>query len=572
MTELGQKLDALESNLDLICHLLRNKIYVPALKILEFFIPLHIDNLETISSNTKFNSQFHQFLISEESYIYDRLVGLIKNQIDTNKDDEDKSKLLLSFWINFICNQIATIMKQNQNLFFNSNKGLQHVCYVLDQLILNVFTNEELRKTFVDLISVKSSEMQAVKMPPSNALAGWLNLNNTSRKCDWTTPLHYLYEKYNQNIYFSYILIKADYLKIEKLWEEILFQMAINTNLTIDQVLKTVCSNFNISCLPQNFLPVNAWAKLAIECPEKHPLTPLILFNFFVSFFSTSNNGGSLGLRTVSKVLLRNVKTKINLLSDLYSKQLMDSIVNEKESENNKELNNLYKAFQLWIEDNHLHDAFVDLNHLSSDYMIDLLRTVFTNNANLIVKYIDMDLIGEQIKKSYKWWLEVSCLKTNQTAQTNSELIKQHYQLSKFAKIEKLEMKIYKEKNKRKDLWNDFKNKDLNVVLEMLKTRIECVMEETRLFDQKLEKLAMLNVSFLSALSELHTNVSKTLIMHVGCDETEGCTGPSQITFEFTEDKKDESKQQLINSNRLDYHYLLRGSIVIRSMVFYSFF
>ena len=559
MTDIGQKLDTLDSNLDLICHLLRNKIYVPALKILEFFIPLHIKNLETISNHLKFNSLFNQLLISEEKYIYDRLVGLIRNQLQAAQKNQEQCNQLISFWITFICNQTTNIMKQNQNSWFiNSNRGLHHVCYVLDQLILNVFTNEELRKTVIDLISVKSSEMQALKIPQSNALTSWLPLNNANKRSeDWTTPLHCLYEKYNKNIYFSFILIKADYLKIEKLWEEILFQMAINTSLTIDQVLKNVCTNFNVSQLPHNFLPVNAWAKLAIECPDDHPLMALILFNFFVSFFSSSNNGGSLGLRTVSKLLLRNVKTKINQLSDTYSKQLMKSIVNEKANESDNKLGHIFAAFQLWIEDNHLHDAFVDLNHLSPNYMVDFLRTVFTNNTHIIEKYVDCNLINSQIEQSYKWWLEVSYLKTDQVELNNKELIKQQ-QLTSLSKIEKLEMPIYKEKNKRKELWIDLKNKDLAVIIDILKSKIECVMEETRSFDQKLEKLAMLNVNFLSALSDLHKNVPKTQIIHMACEESEGCTGASQITFEFKEDKKDEAKQQLINANRLDYHYLLK--------------
>ena len=562
MTDAGQKQDALESNLDLICHLLRNKIYVPALKIIEFFIPLHASNLETILNHIKFNNLFNQLLVSEENYIYDRLVGLIRNQLQAHKNDQAKSNQLISFWINFICNQTISIMKQNQNSWFsgNSNRGLQHVCYILDQLILNIFTNEELRKSVIDLISVKSSEMQALKIPQSNALTSWLPLNNTNKKDDWTTPLHCLYEKFNQNIYFSFCLIKADYLKIEKLWDEILFQMAINTNLTIDQVLKNVCTNFNVSCLPQNFLPVNSWAKLAIECPDDHPLMALTLFNFFVSFFSNSNNSGSLGLRIVSKTLLRNVKTKINQLTDVYSKQLMKSIVNEKEiNENSKKLNQLFKAFQLWIEDNHLHDAFVDLNHLSLDYMVDFLRTVFTNNTSIIDKYVDANLIDSQIEKGYKWWLEVSYLKTDQLdSESRQETLVKQQQLTTFSKIERLEMPIYKEKNKRKELWLDLKNKDLTVIIDMLKTKIEYVMEETRLFDQKLEKLVMLNVNFLSTLSELHKNLPKTLVIHMGCDENEGCTGASQITFDFKEDKKDDQKQQLISANRLDYHYLFK--------------
>jgi len=559
MTDIGQKLDALESNLDLICHLMRNKIYVPALKIIEFFIPLHIRNLENISNHPKFNALFNQLLISEENYIYDRIVGLIRDQLNANKDKPEQSNNLISFWINFMCNQTTIIMKQNQNSWFiNSNRGLHHVCYVLDQLILNVFRNEELRKTVIDLVSVKSSEMQALKIPQSNSLTSWLPLNNMNKKSDdWTTPLHCFYEKYNQNIYFSFILIKADYLKIEKLWEEILFQMAINTSQTIDQVLKNVCNNFNVSQLPYNFLPVNAWAKLAIDCPNDHPLMSLILFNFFVSFFSSSNNGGSLGLRTVSKVLLRNVKTKINQLTDIHSKQMMKSIANEQESPNDVKLSHLYKAFQLWIEDNHLHDAFVDLNHLPPDYMVDFLRTVFTNNTHIIDKYVDNKLIDNQIQKAYKWWLEVSYLKTDQVLIDDQEIIKKE-QILKFSKIEKLEMPVYKEKNKRKELWIDFKNKEVDVIIDILKSKIECVMEETRLFDQKLDKLAMLNVNFLSALTELHKNVPKTMIIHTGCDQSDGCTGASQITLEFKEDKKDESKQQLINSNRLDYHYLLK--------------
>ena len=345
MTETGQKLDALETNLDLICHLLRNKIYVPALKVLEFFIPLHINNLEAISNHVKFNMLFNQLLISEETHIYDRLVGVIRNQLQAHQSSADKSNQLISFWINFICNQTTTIMKQNQNSWFiNSNRGLQNVCYVLDQLILNVFANDELRRTVIDLISVKSSEMQTLKIPQSNALTSWLSLNNSNKRDDWTTPLHCLYEKYNQNVYFSFILIKADYLKIEKLWEEILFQMAINTNLTIDQVLRNVCTNFNVSCLPLNFLPVNAWAKLAIECPQDHPLMALILFNFFVTFFSSSNNGGSLGLRTISKVLLRNVKTKINQLADHYSKDMMKLIADCKASEDVNRMSQLFKG------------------------------------------------------------------------------------------------------------------------------------------------------------------------------------------------------------------------------------
>lgn len=189
--------------------------------------------------------------------------------------------------------------------------------------------------------------------------------------------------------------------------------------------------------------------------------------------------------------------------------------------------------------------------------MVDFLRTVFTNSSHIIDKYVDGDLIRSHIERGYKWWSQVSCLKIDQSVISIQELTKQQ-QLTVFAKFEKLEMPIYKEKNKRKELWIDFKNKDLSVVIDVLKTKIEYVLEETRLFDQKLEKLAMLNVGFLSALSDLHRNLPKTMVIHMGCDESDGCTGAAQITFEFNEDKKDEAKQKLIDSNRLDYHYLLK--------------
>lgn len=593
MTDIGQNQSLLDFNLEMISHLLLNRIYVPALQLLSWFIPFHLKNSEMILSNVKLQTVLNQMISLEDDTIGHRLLGIIRLQFNRHLDQQEQ---LLNFWTFLLCEQASIILRQASNAWFIGQlKGLRQIVSLLNNIAIFTFRNEKLFNQLVELLSVKSSEMQSLKLPASGMLGNLLTIAAAPKKCDWITPMHYLYERCSDQTWFAYLLIKSDYLKIEKLWDEIQIELSLHSEYKIDKVTKTVCANYNVTMLPFPLLPVNAWMQLVLETPDEHPLMPLIWYNFFSYFFASPGPGGSLGLRCVIPELLKKGKAKLATMIDHYHRLWSSHISNPmhsdgKENDYIESLLKLYRAYALWIDDTHLHDAYVDVEHLEARYMSEHFKQVLIGNEAPFRAYLDYRLMDQQLQTADKSWQEVIALHQAPFAvQEDDHVAHNSSFLSKFKRLElSCEPVLSAVNNVTSNSSNSSGAKNngdedliesvdfvADLVMPILKNYIRCIIEETDTFDKKLEQLTQLNCQLLADFELLYKNVPNKVTKKVPCDkdgyDPDGCTGPANIQFEFQENVKICNNFKLIEQNRMNYNYIMNEILDIPSSKLISY-
>ncbi|RWS06065.1 ectopic P granules protein 5-like protein [Dinothrombium tinctorium] len=550
MTETGHSLSSYNANLELLTTLINEKNYIPALDVLQWFIPFYINKLEETLIDVKYIGAMNHLLLSEENEILKLAIGLIHYQFSHFIDIK---KEIFTYWINLLCEILQVVLKQySSSWFMASSKGLQQVTYLLDNIIMLMFTDDSFSNIVTDLLIQKTNEMQTLKLPSSG---GWFSWGSHSRRSEWISPLHFMSDKAPDKVWFGWALIKSDVVKTEKIWEEILSEMNNNIDISVETAVKNVCTRMNAPLLPLSVLPINAWAKLAIDCPIDHVLMPLLWYNFFNCYFASIGTGGSMGLRVVGEALSKQLKLKLQTLIEHYHK-LWVGFTTDSESESINDrpyanLTRLCRAFLLWLEDNHLHDAFVDVERLPLQYCTELLKSVMNNSESLIRNYVNEESLENQIQCFSNFWQEVKSLQGKIT-----QLLKiiSFFDFVNFSDIKPFLPPEYKDTN-LKSIKIDEKelvNYKCSTILSLLQQHIRLLLEEnkyfvyyflfinlfifTRYFDNRLTKLSNLNAAYIELLSNNYDNLRKELTLKIPCDkdgyDPDGCTGPGIITFE----------------------------------------
>ena len=425
MTDVGHSDHSFDSAVEMIIHLASSRCYIQSLNILHHFIPLHASRLESLKNNSKFVSSFYQLVMSDESLLLNFLIGLIKQQIDTS---EDKKEIIL-FWIGIFCEiTLLTFKQYSSSWFIASSKGLEQIVYLINEVVAYVFLDDDLMTSVVNFFGQKLNEMQIVKMT-SNSISNWFTFNSNAKKLDFITPFHFLWERYSDKIWLAWLLIKSDSQRLEKLWEAILIEMRQSVDPQVDNVIKSVCKSFNRSIIPSKLLPINSWSKLALDVENDHPLVPLIWYNFFLCFFSNPTCGGSFGLRFVSESVIIKLKTKLNLLIDYHHKIWSDnqSSNRNEDSEINSNLIKYYRASLLWLQDLHLHDPFVDVDHLPEQYSTELLKCVMNGLESKYRSFVNDSKIFKSYLRYIQSWADVKTLKIEPGCSKNDGLTSRNY-------------------------------------------------------------------------------------------------------------------------------------------------
>lgn len=346
--------------------------------------------------------------------VVDSLIGSIKKQIE---DDRDKKELAI-FWIKLLCELAHLVFqKYSASWFVSSPRGLQQLVHIFDQIISFLFVDNPLLEVVIDTFSQHMPDIQNTKQP-QQGVSRWIPWTGSNKKCDWTTPFHYFWDKFPDKIWFTFLVTKADSFRMSKIWESIVNEMSTNIDMPAEIAIRKICERFYRTPIPLTFLPINEWARIILQSPPSHPLLPFLWFNFFSDFFANSPTGGSSGLRLVPEILMKRLKAKLDLFIDYHHKTLtqpkknFEPEISSKEIHFHTEMIKFYRAAILWLQDFHLHDAFVDVDHLTPQYQVEMLKFVMNSVDTMFRNFVDLEKITELSSYYTKWFHELKNINT----------------------------------------------------------------------------------------------------------------------------------------------------------------
>lgn len=567
MTEQGHRVDCLDDNLDLLIHLLTGKNYIQSLSILSWFVPLHIDSTERMIKNSKFIAAINSLLVWEQDDLLERILGLIKNQLESHADLKVK---ILSFWIHLLFEVSTAVIKMwSSSWFLASKSGLQQVCFLFDSLIELTASDDLLHSTFMEFFKSKTFDELYAKQMSSSGLFSWITVPFTSnplKKCEWITPFHVLQSKYPEKIWLSWLVIKTDMEKMKEIWHQIVAEMDTHYELPPDVIIKSVCTSRNLPVIPQALLPVYAWGRLIIETPVEHSNFPVICFNFFKCYFSSTGESGSMGHKFVSKIMLTAIQSKMNSIADyhhrewslLHSSTPESALINH-HAENKK----LYTAFSKWLDQENLHDAFVDFQHLNvklqqsnANCYTEILKLAMEGESEkVIASFVDHGPIFALEEHLMKLWLDIKVFDSDvhplvlDFSEIHADITDSPKACPPSVATVDTFVPLYSpQENKSMQNSSSF--------ISMLQQNIHSVMEEGKFFQGRMEKLTKLSSQLLALVPGLYQNLQKNITVKKTCDkdsyDAEGCSGAASITFNFLEAKEDARVAREIEKHRMD--------------------
>lgn len=566
MTETGHRPDLLESNLDLLISLVNSKNYIQFLSILSCFVPLNIDQSEVIIKSKKFISCFVHLILWDQNKVLDRLLGLIKKQLETHSEAKIK---ILSFWTNLFYDTICFSLKQSSSWFSLSLlKGHQQtlqqkVVHLLDSLMGVTFDDEDLQNYLVKFISDKPFDELFFKQISSSGLLSFLSFGSSqsSKSCEWITPFHVLQVKFPDKHWLRCLIIKSDMIKMDQYWMDIVSEMNVNFEISDEDVIKRICSKRSVGLIPLDLLPINSWAKLIIDIPVDHTHVPIICYNFFKCFFSSSSHSGSVGLRFIhERNCIKSLKTKISKMVD-YQYSLWSTVASGPLVNFHSETTKLYRAFLKWLDDPHLHDPFVDLLRLPAQYYVDVLQKVMEEeNEGAVSPFINRSLVIEREDSFKNLWREVKeyTVDKNNASNPNSKSQSEpdatededRPKPCPTIRVESIESFI-------RVTSDEIRNSNKSALASLIQHNIRCIMDDTKYFDSRLQKLHEVNKSLVSSIPEKYKNTSKDIILTATCDkdgyDENGCSGAAKIRMCFSEATENMTISREMEHNRIEF-------------------
>ncbi|KAI1290210.1 Ectopic P granules protein 5 -like protein [Halotydeus destructor] len=550
MTNKGHKQENIQTNTEAIIHLLTSQNYIQTLKILAWFIPLNIDNSSSLISNNKFLVAFNS-LLCESNELADRLLGMIRIQLT----DSPIKSAILSFWLKLLYEIAALIIKQWSTSWFATGKGLQRVVHVIDNLIELTSQDDELHQLLLEFVRDKPYDDLFVKQISSSHLFSWLPWRAAgadNRRCDWLSPFNVLKQKFPDKLWLSWIVIEADMQKMEKCWEEVVSDMGVNVELEVENALKAVCVRNDVSFIPLDFLPINAWAQLIVSSSLDFPLLPVFWYNYYCCFFTNASGSGSVGHRVVKPDTLRLLKTKVNNLVEHHHCLWLSA--SDVETKKHHAANvKLYRSYLQWMEDDQLHEPYVDIVRLPPQYDVELLKTVLESTSEREVsKYVSKSKLEERQECYTKLWSEIVELDSSSQPLVSEE-----------DEIEECELDSAQACNPGnldgvETFATTLTNRYIDPValLPLLKHIIKIILDEAKFFESRLKKMEDLDRVYIDKVADLYENRKREITLKLQCNELDGkgCTGSSALTFEFFEATENQVVAKEIARNRTSYN------------------
>lgn len=552
----------------------------PSLMSMKFLTICHLNDLaENVAKDLKTIEFFTTIMTSNCDA--NQIASLIQCQFQHLK--QYRQIQLSNFYIRVLLEVATNIDKQlSSSWFSNSEHSLEKIACILDYLAKFNFTTQRLeiiRKFYDCSYSVQSNKSSGASG------SGWFgslftanssNANSTRR--EFLTMLHLLSQKFKKYTWLRWITTECDALRLEKIWEDLVLYLSTNDGVNLDSAIKKVCPHVNASIL-KSTLPIHSWLEQIFDIVESdwsHPLCPLILYNFFLNYFSNSLNGVSVGHKLVPQETLNELKTKLDALHKRHSYKHLNHTPPSAVKQNS--LAQLYRAYRLWLDDPSLQDAYIDMDKLGHDYLVSLLKAVLESSVeDSCVQYIDIQSIDIQNRNLGQIWASTTRLGTeyltrsfilvesdqDETAEILDDLdnnevsdaaalfatSSSHGETSQDISDKRDSPSIMDEEIITTQQQDETTQLPLEEIVKNLKRNSEYVFKESSIFESNIRELAKIKSEVIELITQLYTNKKREVKIIKSCSE-----GPSEcsteIKFDIDEAKIDARRSECLQDRQ----------------------
>jgi len=557
----------------------------PSLLVMKFFTVCHLSDLEEIAvRNSKCLDYFNALVTNK--FDATRVASLIMSQLDKLK--QFRQLQLSQFYIHVFLEVAGILTRRISASWFSTDEvSLDGVARLLDYLVQFNFATQrmEIIHKFYDCAYVIKDSS------PHQSGSGWLGsilvsnpTNADTTRREFITTLHALSQKFKAYFWLRWVTTECDTLRLEKIWEDIVSYLSGNETANLDSAIRRVCPQVNASLL-KSILPINSWIRQIFDIMESelsHPLCPLIWYNFFLNYFANSLNGTSVGSKLVQQDTLITLKIRL------------DSLINYHLFKKQTSLAKLYLAYKQWIQDSSLRDAYVDMDRLSEDYLVPLLKTVMElSGSDACMQYIDLESVRLRNRDLMQVWLAVTRLNYDHSIKgmmfvesvaddsllmlTNAEDSVSENASTEGHKIHSAEIKPKKSKNStlasqaedelRRPLRNSTPapedgDDSFDKIFELIRKNFNHVFEEANIFTMNINELGRTKSEIVELVKKLYKNKKREFVRVVRCRDGDECIGPARIRIEVEEATLDDRKSHCIQDRRRQCQELI-GELIM---------
>lgn len=352
-----------------------------------------------------------------------------------------------------------------------------------------------------------------------------------------------------------YILLAEESCENEiNLWSSMVTLMASNS---VQSSFKRAVSSLKLGYkLHISQLTIYRWAHLLLLTAEDNVILPAICQKFFQRLiYIDINTGSSAGLKFFTS------HPEIELLKKLKSKfsSLSTDLVPRSHFYVKNKMPDIYRAFELWLDEERLYDSHLYLPSLPSHYKPELLASVRTQSQILWSQFIDFQIIQEEMEKAMKFSANIfsekcpnhsffAARKTN--GMRISDILKQFEAPTTLNLRSSADMSF-------PILINQLVSLSPEVLYEGIKSDVKSLLSHAQYFTGTAAKLNSLNANYLELLPDLYNNEEQRRLVKIQCQSafspTHSCAGPAQVQLQFLEKTLNDVASEHLKQNRAKY-------------------
>jgi hypothetical protein len=501
------------------------------------------------------------------------LASLVQTQVMSSMrpDRQDSAKQIVEFWTRAFTS------------FDNWSKEKSIQC-VLDSLVKAVFHMPACLDVLFGVLYQKYEELLNVETKGKAGIVGSL-FSALSGSTEPPSLLDFADPEY---AWFSFaaLSVESQYEKNCGLRDFMHSHLEDSPKKSVDQVLKAYFAShsFPKGSFRSSRLCIYRWGQLAETLEDSHPLLPIIWQRFFALFFyfpypgdgSTSRH--SQGLRFYSSFLqsgmLRTMKRRLLDLSE-HHKSLVAIATAEQQVgagpppgisslSHHQNIERVYYAMSLWLEEPRLHSASLYLPDLPAQYLHDRLDELMKPEPALWHDLVDQAAVASDVQGMIESWLKT----------TRSQMEQSHVQRDLQSSTSsggntaasRLISRLRKTESSPKPpppfslpcppqemvSLNTLANPD--TVVSALTPDLTVLVNYAKTFSQHTSSLTQLDYQYLEQLPKEYYNEECTLDLNVPCrsrfNVNHTCADPARLVIKFKEKRVRQAVSDGIKSNR----------------------
>ncbi|CAG5121709.1 unnamed protein product, partial [Candidula unifasciata] len=421
---------------------------------------------------------------------------------------------------------------------------------------------------------------------------------------------------------YMILIVEGEMEVNTQLWQTLINELHTPGKPNVENALKTAVAKLQLEQAPTvGRLTIYRWAQQALDTPYDHPLLPILWQRFFALYlgrqvFESSNaRRASVGekffesvyysgmLKKMRKRLLETATFHMNFdpqkkeitrrrksshspgtppggeLSLGFEAAAAESAFEEENLEyiSSKEfhqmLAKLYQMYSLWLEEPRLHDGNLYLPALPPQYEAARLNQVFQGFMGPWLEFVDLEGVQYTLScLAADWRKRLTCSKTSsqQVARRNTQLEPENATERIIRRLRRFETPksppaIQNIQSAVPPVSSTIVD-DKESVIHLVTADLQVLTNFTKIFSARLAHHCALDNAYVELVSELYSNVTKTLSLTIECgskvNPLHRCTGPAVIPFKLQVKQLNEIVQRRIDENRVEYKQVMIESLL----------